>query len=205
MAARTVTNSVARVDGPPPDLKGLEAHLAGLRTRFPGAILTRYLDRVPQIAEDCFIAPGAAIVGDVRMGPESSVWFGCVLRGDVNRIEVGARSNLQDGTVVHLGDRDPTIIGPDVVVGHRAVLHGCRIGARTLVGIQATVLDGASVGEGSIIGAGAVVPAGRDIPPHSLVLGMPGRVVRTLDPSAAEMHAALAGKYCRLHHNHRHG
>ena len=205
MASRTVTNSVARADGPPPHLKRLEAHLEGLRTRFPGAILLRYLDRVPQIAEDCFIAPGAAVVGDVWMGQESSVWFGCVLRGDVNRIEIGARSNLQDGTVVHLGDRDPTIIGPDVVVGHRAVLHGCRIGARTLVGIQATVLDGASVGEGSIIGAGAVVPAGRDIPPHSLVLGMPGRVVRTLDPSAAEMHAALAGKYCRLHHNHRLG
>jgi carbonic anhydrase/acetyltransferase-like protein (isoleucine patch superfamily) len=205
MTSRTVTSSVTRVAGPPADLADLEAALAALRLRHPGAILARYLDRIPRTAADCFVAPGAALVGDVRLGPESSVWFGCVLRGDVNHIEVGPRSNLQDGTVVHLGDRDPTLVGADVVVGHRAVLHGCTIGDRCLVGIQATVLDGAVVGEGSIIGAGALVPAGRVIPPHSLVLGMPGKVVRTLDPSAAEMHAALAAKYCRLQHNHRVG
>jgi len=205
MATRTVTSSVTRAAGPPEDVATLEARLHALRVRFPGAVLARYRTRIPTIASDCFVAPGAALVGDVRLGPESSVWFGCVLRGDVNHIEIGARSNLQDGTVVHLGDRDPTVVAEDVVVGHRAVLHGCHIGARTLVGIQATVLDGAVIGEGSIIGAGALVPAGRVIPPGSLVLGMPGRVVRTLDPAAGEMHAALAAKYCRLQHNHRLG
>lgn len=205
MTSRTVTHSVTCVDGPPADQAALEARLDALRARFPGAILARYLDRVPQIGEGCFVAPGAALVGDVRLADEASVWFGCVLRGDVNHIEVGPRSNLQDGTVVHLGDRDPTRVGADVVVGHRAVLHGCTIGDRCLVGIQATVLDGAVVGEGSIIGAGALVPAGREIPPNSLVLGMPGRVVRGLPPGAGEMHAALAAKYCRLHHNHRLG
>lgn len=205
MTSRTVTHSVPRVAGPPDDLPALEAALADLRARFPGAILQRYLDRLPRIGEDCYVAPGAALVGDVRLDDGASVWFGCVLRGDVNHIHVGPRSNLQDGTVVHLGDRDPTRVGADVVVGHRAVLHGCTIGDRCLVGIQATVLDGAVVGAGSIIGAGALVPAGREIPPHSLVLGVPGAVVRTLDPAAGDMHAALAAKYCRLHHNHRRG
>jgi carbonic anhydrase/acetyltransferase-like protein (isoleucine patch superfamily) len=128
-----------------------------------------------------------------------------VLRGDVNRIEVGASSNVQDGAVIHLGDRDPTVVGADVVVGHRAVLHGCTIGDRCLVGIQATVLDGAVVGEGSVIGAGALVPAGRVIPPYSLVLGVPGEVVKQLPPRVGDFHAALAAKYCRLHHNHRAG
>lgn len=205
MTSRTVTHSVTRAAAPPRDLAALETRLAALHARFPGVILARYLDRIPNISEGCFVAPGAALVGDVRLAAQASVWFGCVLRGDVNHIEIGARSNLQDGTVVHLGDRDPTIVGADVVVGHRAVLHGCTIGDRCLVGIQATILDGAVVGAGSIIGAGALVPAGREIPPNSLVLGMPGKVVRTLPPTAGEMHAALAAKYCRLHHNHRLG
>jgi gamma-carbonic anhydrase len=205
MTSRTVTHSVTRAAGPPHDLATLQARLVALQARFPGVILARYLDHVPEIADDCFVAPGAALVGDVRLAEQASVWFGCVLRGDVNRIEIGPRSNLQDGTVVHLGDRDPTVVGADVVVGHRAVLHGCTIGDRCLVGIQATVLDGAVVGAGSIIGAGALIPAGREIPPNSLVLGMPGKVVRTLPAAAGEMHAALAAKYCRLHHNHRLG
>ncbi|MEC7948841.1 MAG: gamma carbonic anhydrase family protein [Myxococcota bacterium] len=205
MTSRTVTGSVHRVDAPPEDLDALVACLDGLRARFPGAIFQRYLDRIPQVGSDCFIAPGAAIVGDVRLADASSVWFGCILRGDVNFIEVGPRSNLQDGTVVHLGDRDPTRIGADVVVGHRAVLHGCTVGDRSLIGIQSTVLDGAVIGSGCVVGAGALVPAGRIIPPNSLVLGTPGRVVRTLASDAADFHAALAAKYCRLHHNHRHG
>ena len=205
MVSRTVTDSVAEVDGPPADVDALHAALDALRDRHPGAVFSRYLDAVPQIDPTCFIAPGAAIVGDVRLGPKASVWFGCVLRGDVNRIEVGARSNLQDGTVVHLGDDDPTIVGDDVVVGHRAVVHGCTIGDGTLVGIAATILDGATIGHGSVIGAGAVVTAGTVVPPHSLVLGVPAKVVKTLDPSAEDFHRALAGKYTRLAHNYRVG
>lgn len=205
MASRTIATSVARADGPPANLVDLDAALAAARTRFPGAILARYLDTIPVIGPDCFVAPGAALVGDVTLAAGSSVWFGCVLRGDVNRITVGARSNVQDGTVVHLGDRDPTVIGDDVVIGHRAVVHGCTIEDGCLIGIQATLLDGARIGHGSVIGAGALVPAGMVVPPHSLVLGMPGRVVKTLDSDAEDFHRALAAKYGRLQRNYREG
>ena len=205
MAIRTVTDTVPLVDGPPANLHQLDAALAVLRRRFPGAQFHRYLDRVPTVAEDAFVGPGAVLIGDVRMGPQSSVWPGCVLRADLARIEIGARSNLQDGTVVHLGDHDPTLVGEDVVVGHRAVLHGCTIEDACLIGIQSTVLDGARVGGGSVVGAGALVPAGREIPPRSLVLGVPGQVVKTLDGAAGDFHRALAAKYVRLHHNHRTG
>lgn len=193
------------VPGRHPDADAAEAALVALRARFPGAILQRYLDRVPTIAEDVHVAPGAALVGDVRLGPQSSVWYGTVLRGDVNHIVLGARSNLQDGTVVHLGDDDPTLIGEDVVVGHRAVVHGCTIEDGCLIGIQATILDGAVIGRGSVVGAGALVTAGVQIPPRSLVLGAPAKVVKTLGEEAEDFHRRLAAKYTRLQHNHRLG
>ncbi len=205
MASRTIAHSVDKVAGPPPNLPALERALAQLRRRFPGAVFERYLDRVPRVATGAHVAPTAALIGDVQIGEDASIWYGCVLRGDVNRIEVGARSNLQDGTVVHLGDRDPTILGEDVVVGHRAVLHGCTIGARTLVGIQATILDGATIGEGSVIGSCALVTAGMEIPPRSLVLGVPGKIRRTLGSEAGEFHRELAAKYTRLVHNYTFG
>jgi len=205
MASRTIAHSVAPVTGAPGNLEMLERALASLRRRFGGAVFERYLDRIPTVATGARVAATAALIGDVRLGEDASVWYGCVLRGDVNHIEIGARSNLQDGTVVHLGDRDPTIVGEDVVVGHRAVLHGCTIGARTLIGIQATILDGAVIGEGSVIGSCALVTAGTVIAPHSLVLGVPGKVRKTLDPSAGEFHRELAAKYTRLVHNYTHG
>lgn len=205
MAIRTLTDSVEPVSGPPADLADLEARLAALRARFPGAILERYLDRLPRAGARVRVAAGAALVGEVELGDDVSVWYGCVLRGDVNRIVVGARSNLQDGTVVHLGDLDPTVLGADVVVGHRAVLHGCTIGDGCLVGIQATVLDGAQIGHGSVIGAGALVTAGTVVPPRSLVLGAPAKVVRTLGDDAEAFHVALAAKYVRLQGNYRNG
>lgn len=205
MAIRTVVNSVALVEGPPADVTELEAALGDLRHRHPGAIFGRYLGQIPTLHESVWIAPGAAVVGDVRLSAASSVWYGCVLRGDVNHIQVGARSNLQDGCVVHLGDRDPTIVGEDVVVGHRAVLHGCHVQDRCLIGIQSTILDGAVIGEGSIVAAGALVTAGTVIPARSLVLGTPGKVVRQLGEDAPEFHAQLAAKYTRLTHNYRVG
>lgn len=205
MAIRTVTDTVDLAAGPPADLPALEAALQALRARFPGATFLRYRDTVPTVADDAFVAPGAVLVGDVRLGPQASVWPGCVLRADLARIEIGARSNVQDGTVIHLGDHDPTLVGADVVIGHRAVLHGCTVEDACLIGIQATVLDGARVGRGSVVGASALVPAAREIPPHSLVLGAPGQVVKTLDPAAEDFHRALAAKYTRLAHNHRLG
>jgi carbonic anhydrase/acetyltransferase-like protein (isoleucine patch superfamily) len=122
-----------------------------------------------------------------------------------SQIAIGAHSNIQDGTVIHLGDNDATVIGEHVVVGHRAVLHGCTIERCCLIGMQATVLDGAVVGEGSIIGAGAIVSAGSVIPPHSLVLGVPGKVVKELPPEKSQAHKMLAEKYARLAHNYQRG
>lgn len=205
MAVRTVPDSVALVTGPPADVLALEARLDALRARFPGAIVARYLDRVPVAGERVHVAPGAALVGAVTLADDVSVWFGCVLRGDVNAIAIGPRSNLQDGTVVHLGDRDPTVVGADVVVGHRAVLHGCTVEDACLIGIQATLMDGVVVGRGSVVGAGALVTAGTVIPPRSLVLGAPAKVVKTLGDDAEAFHVALAAKYVRLQHNHRVG
>ena len=205
MAVRTLTESVVPVSGPPAGLAALEERLAALRARFPGVIFDRYLEAVPAVGDRVHLAPGAALVGAVVLESDVSIWYGCVLRADVNHIRIGARSNLQDGTVVHLGDVDPTLVGSDVVVGHRAVLHGCTIGDGCLVGIQATLLDGVQVGHGSVIGAGALVTAGTVIPPRSLVLGAPAKVVKTLSDDAEAFHVALAAKYVRLQHNHRIG
>lgn len=205
MASRTVVDSVPRVAGPPGDVEALEDGLEVLRDRFPGAVFERYLDRIPTVGAFVHVAATAAIVGDVELCDDVSVWYGCVLRADVNRIEIRERTNIQDGAVIHLGDRDPTVIGEEVVVGHRAVLHGCRVHGGVLIGIQATVLDGAVIGHGSVVGSGALVTPGSKIPPHSLVLGVPGRVVKTLDPSEEAFHRKLAGKYIRLAHNYREG
>lgn len=205
MASRTNVDSVPRVAGPPANSEALEDELDDLRDRFPGAIFERYLDQVPSVGAFVHVAPGAAVVGDVRLYDDVSIWYGCVLRGDVNRIEVHERSNIQDGAIIHLGDLDPTIVGEEVVVGHRAVLHGCRIRGGCLIGIQATILDGVDVGEGSVVAAGSLVLAGTKIPPRSLVLGVPAKVVKTLTAADEEFHRKLAGKYMRLAHNYRVG
>jgi carbonic anhydrase/acetyltransferase-like protein (isoleucine patch superfamily) len=196
-----VTSSVVVVSGPHPNAQALDRRVEELRLRFPRAIIDRYLDRVPSAGEGAFIAPGASVVADVRLGVSVSVWYGAVLRGDIAPVIVGDRSNIQDGTVIHVADDGPCLVGADVVVGHRAMLHACRVEDACLIGMQATVLDDAVIGFGSIVGAGAVVTPRTIIPPHSLVLGMPAKVVRTLDPTAADEHRALAGKYTRIAEN----
>ncbi len=128
-----------------------------------------------------FVAPNAAVIGDVTLHDGASVWFSCVLRGDADRIEVGARSNIQDGTVMHADPGFPMVVGEDVTVGHNAMLHGCTIGDGSLVGINAVVLNGARVGKGCLIGANALVTEGMEIPDGSMVLGSPAKVVRHLD------------------------
>ncbi len=204
-AMRTVVDSVAKVSGPSQAALTQQQALSALRERFPDAILGRYLELVPSIADGVLLAPGAAIIGDVRLSERVSIWYGCVLRGDVNFIEIGEGSNVQDGSVIHVGDHDPCVVAEEVVVGHRAVLHACRVGGGCLIGIQATVLDGAVIGEGSIIGAGALVTAGTVIPPRSLVLGAPGKVIRTLTAADETFHRQLAGKYQRMAHNYQVG
>ncbi len=134
-------------------------------------------DKQPRLLGDGhFIAPSAAVIGDVTLHENSSVWFCCVLRGDADRIEVGAGSNIQDGTVMHADPGFPMVIGENVTVGHNAMLHGCTIGDGSLVGINAVVLNGAKVGKGCLIGANALVTEGMEIPDGSLVLGSPAKI-----------------------------
>jgi len=153
-------------------------------------------EAAPRIHPSAWVAPGAVVVGDVEIGSETSVWYGAVLRGDVHRVRVGARSNLQDHAVVHVtAGVHPTEIGDEVTVGHRAVVHGCRVEDGALVGIAATVLDGASVGEGALVAAGAVVTPGTRVPPGALVLGAPARVVRDLSDEERRLQRERALEY----------
>ncbi|RLA48906.1 MAG: gamma carbonic anhydrase family protein [Gammaproteobacteria bacterium] len=136
--------------------------------------------QVKLVGKGHYIAPNAAVIGDVTLHENSSVWFGCTLRGDTDRIEVGAGSNIQDGTVMHADPGFPMIVGENVTVGHNAMLHGCTIGDGSLVGINAVVLSGAKVGKGCLIGANALVTEGMEIPDGSLVLGSPAKIKKHL-------------------------
>jgi carbonic anhydrase/acetyltransferase-like protein (isoleucine patch superfamily) len=159
-------------------------------------LILPYEGRSPRVHASAWVAPGAALIGDVEVGPDSSIWYGCVLRGDVHRIRVGARSNLQDGSVVHVtAERYAAEIGDEVTVGHRAVVHGCRVGDGALIGIAAVVLDGAEVGPGALVGAGALVTPGTRVPPETLVLGVPARVVRRLSEAEQAEQRARTLRY----------
>lgn len=160
--------------------------------------LSRYLDTPPTIHPTAFVAPGADVIGDVTLAEESSVWFQAVLRGDINRIVIGPRSNVQDGAVVHLADDYGAFVGELVTVGHKAVLHACTIADEVLVGMGAIILDGTEVGARSIIGAGALVTGGTKIPAGSLVLGSPAKVVRSLSLDDQAGIKVWAEKYVAL-------
>lgn len=197
----TSTTSVPLVPGPLAGGADLDRHLEALRLPYPRAFIDRYLDKLPRFGTRVLVAPGAAVVGEVELDDDVSVWFGAVLRGDLAPVRVGARSNVQDGAVLHVGDSSPCVVETDVVVGHRAMLHGCRIEPGCLIGMQATVLDDAVIGHGSVVGAGAVVPPRTIVPPRSLVLGVPAKVVRSLSETDEAFAVALAGKYTRLKEN----
>jgi len=158
---------------------------------------------IPQIDSTVFIATGARIVGNVTIGPDSSIWYNAVLRADINRITIGHASNIQDGAIMHLENELGCHVGDHVTVGHGAILHGCTIEDAVVVGMGAIVLNGATVGTGSIIGAGAVVKEGAQIPPYSLVVGVPGKIVKELPPSTVEQNQAWALKYVRLAQAHQ--
>jgi carbonic anhydrase/acetyltransferase-like protein (isoleucine patch superfamily) len=135
----------------------------------------------PRVHRSAWLAPGSIVVGDVEIGEDSSIWYACVLRGDVEAIRIGARSNVQDGSVLHVTKgRYACVVGDEVTIGHRAVVHGCIVGDGALVGIGAIVLDGATVGEGALIGAGSVVTPGTVISPNTVAMGTPAREVRPL-------------------------
>ena len=157
--------------------------------------LDRFLRQKPRLGKNVFIAKTATVVGDVTLGAYSSVWYGAVLRGDINRIVVGHHSNVQDNAVLHLADDFPCALGNWVTVGHGAIVHACRVGDECLVGMGAVILDGAVIGKQSIIGAKALVTQGMKIPPGSLVLGAPAKVVRKLTKAERAGLKGWAQKY----------
>jgi carbonic anhydrase/acetyltransferase-like protein (isoleucine patch superfamily) len=154
--------------------------------------------RTPRIATSAFVAPTATVIGDVTIGEQSSVWFGAVLRGDSGRIEIGARTSVQDNAVVHTSEHRPTVIGEDVTIGHGAILEGCTIERGALVGMNAVVLHDAVVGTESLVAAGSVVTDGTKIPPRSVAAGAPCRVRKPLEGVAAQWIARAGPAYVKL-------
>ncbi len=142
--------------------------------------LEKHLGRTPDTAQAAFVAANATVIGDVTLGKDSSVWYGCVLRGDINSIAIGEGSNVQDGTIVHLADDHGVKVGRHTTIGHAAIIHACEIGDECLIGMGATVLDGARIGDQCIVGANALVTQRFVAPPGSMILGAPAKVVRPL-------------------------
>ena len=161
----------------------MRAGAGAARTKFAMTVqerLARHLGRTPDLTRALFVAPDATILGDVTLGSLSSVWYGCVLRGDINSIVIGDGTNVQDGTVVHLADDSGVRVGDYTTIGHAAIIHACEIGNECLIGMGATVLDGARIHDHCIVGANALVTQRFVAPPGSMILGTPARVVRPL-------------------------
>jgi carbonic anhydrase/acetyltransferase-like protein (isoleucine patch superfamily) len=168
-----------------------------------GTVRVTLGERRPDVHPDAWVAPGAALVGAVRLRARASVWYGCVLRADGSDIEVGERSNLQDGTVAHADEHGAVRVGADVSVGHRAVLHGCTVEDGSLIGMGAILLTGSHIGAQSLVAAGAVVREGMVVPPGSLVAGVPAVVRRPLTPAELERLRVNALTYLDLTATHR--
>jgi carbonic anhydrase/acetyltransferase-like protein (isoleucine patch superfamily) len=161
-------------------------------------VLRPFRSILPSVEPSAYIDSSAQVIGDVRIGPESSVWMNVVIRGDVNVIRIGARTNIQDLTMVHvMRETHPTFIGDEVTVGHSAVVHGATIEDRCLIGMGAILLNGSRIGTGSIVAAGALVPEGMVVPPGSMVMGLPGKVTRPLTADEAASITWYADNYVR--------
>ena len=162
-------------------------------------MIKEFNDIQPQLGRNVYISENAAVIGDVTMGDEVNIWFGAVVRGDMHYIKIDSRSNVQDNAVVHVTSSvSPTKIGSGVTVGHGAIIHGCTIEDNCMIGMGAIVMDDALVGEGSLVGAGALVPPTMKVPPKSLVVGMPGKVVREVHNEEYEMIIERPGEYIEL-------
>ena len=165
--------------------------------------LNKHLGEEPLYGPDVFVAPTAVVLGDVQMDEGSSLWYGGVLRGDINSIKIGKYSNLQDGVIGHLADDYPLVVGQYVTVGHGAVIHACEIGDECLIGMNSTVLDGAKIGKQSIVAAGSLVPAGMEVPAGSLVAGVPAKIKKQLSEEQRGGLKKWAVKYLAVAKAHR--
>ena len=171
----------------------------------------KFKDILPSIGEKTWIASSADVIGDVSIGADCSIWFGCVVRGDVHYITIGDRTNIQDLSMVHVthhkkedrSDGHPTIIGNDVTVGHRVMLHGCTIEDACLIGMSATILDGAVIGKESIVGAGSLVTKNKVFPPRSLIMGSPAKLVKELNDEEVKELYASASRYVKFKEDYR--
>ncbi len=165
--------------------------------------LDKYMGEEPLYGPDVFVAPTAVVIGDVQLDEGVSVWYGAVLRGDINSIKIGKCSNLQDGVIGHLSDDHSLVVGQYVTVGHSAVIHACEIDDECLIGMNSTVLDGAKIGRQSIVAANSLVPAGMDVPEGSLVAGVPARIKRQLSDEERRKLKRWAEKYLVVAKAHR--
>ena len=166
-------------------------------------MIKEYKGIEPKIDETAFIAESADVVGQVNIERNANIWYGTVLRADDNYITVGENTNIQDGSIVHISEKFPTIIGKNVTVGHKSIIHGCEIGDNTLIGMGSIVLDGAKVGEFTLLGAGSLVPPGKEIPSGVLAMGSPAKVIRELSDEDKENLTNSALKYVKLANNHK--
>ena len=168
-------------------------------------MIHKFKTHMPELGKNTWVAPSADVIGEVTCGVDCSIWFGCVVRGDVHYIKIGDRVNIQDLTMIHVthykkpdkSDGNPTIIGDDVTIGHRVMLHGCTIESACLIGMSATILDGAVIGKESIVGAGALVTKNKVFPPRSLIVGSPAKVIRELNEEVKELYAS-AHRYVKF-------
>jgi len=157
----------------------------------------RFLRQQPKLGKNVYIARGAVVLGSVTLGDNASIWYGAILRGDINRIVIGHHTNIQDNAVVHVSDGHSCAVGNRVTVGHSAIVHACKVGNEVLVGMGAVILDGAVIGEQSLIGAMALVKQGMKIPPGSLVLGAPAKIIRALTRRERARLKSFAAKYAK--------
>ena len=169
----------------------------------PAENLFPHGDASPEVAPSAWVAPGAYVIGSVQLGEESSVWYAAVLRGDTEPIRIGARTNVQDGCVLHADPGYPAIVGKDCVIGHKAILHGCEIEDGCLVGMGAIILNGAHIAAGSIVAAGALVPENKEFSPNSLIVGIPAKRVRDVSEEQAQDIARGVSTYVERAASHR--
>ncbi|MEA2019092.1 MAG: gamma carbonic anhydrase family protein [Campylobacterota bacterium] len=176
-------------------------------------MLLKFKNWFPKVKKSAWVAPSADVIGNVKIGKDSSIWFGAIVRGDVHKIRIGKRTSIQDLSMIHvthyknpdMSDGNPTIIGDDVTIGHKVMLHGCTIENGCLIGMSATILDGAVIGEGSIVGAHSLVTSNKVFPSHSLIMGSPAKVVKTLSEEDVQGLIEHARRYVEFkkeyHHN----